>query len=180
MNVLAILDLQVIKFWSRDSLTYFLKSDLDNFPIESQKFAWWRFKPYQFSLICDSKKWPSTCVDLSSGHFYDLTCLRMQLPAISQWQKYRLPFKRIWPAQILQSYAELGHSLWSWCSFASVTRWKVIRGHTMTSRDKYAFFLYFFARVEIEAWKGTEEFALARCIMWCATRYAWLISWPWT
>ena len=60
------------------------------------------------------KKWFSVCVDPRSYNFCDLTCLRMHLPMISQWQKYRLPLKRTWPAQILQSYSEsefdLAHS----------------------------------------------------------------------
>ena len=85
-------------------------------------------------------------------HFCDLTCLRMHLPMIRQGQKYRLPLKRILPVQILPIYAELGYYWWLWRSFASVTLRKVIRGHIMTSRDKYAFLPTSFDRIEIETW----------------------------
>ena len=76
----------------------------------------------------------------------------MHLPIISQWQKYRLPLKRIRPVQILKRHAELDYYWWLWSSFASVTRWKVSRGHMMTSRDKYAFLPISFDRIEIETW----------------------------
>ena len=75
------------KFWSRDLLTYFSKSDLDIFPTESCNFVWWRLKPYQLSFICENKK-SGYRPALTSGQVIFMTCplLRAGATAISREQ----------------------------------------------------------------------------------------------
>ena len=170
LNILVTWPL-VLFFW-RVTLT-FSPSKVDIFPDRDLSLI--NFLSY--GII---KKWLSSYFDLRSGHFCGMACLRMHLPIISQWQKYRLPSKPIWPVQILQSHAGEGYYWWLRCSCASVTRWRVIRGHTVTLRDKYSLFpISIFDRMAIETCDSTNEFDLAKHIMWYATRYVWVVSWPW-
>ena len=109
-NILAISDFQFLKFlitlpvpldlfFERVTLT-FSSSKVKILPDSNSS----HINPLSCAMM---KKWLSTYVDLKSGHIlWPDRCMSTHAPAhylISQRQKYRLPFKRIWPVQITTS-----------------------------------------------------------------------------